>query len=114
MPLPPREPLAPARAVSPLAGEVVEPLLGLTVAPTKAHASDKRNVIPAVCEITLDVRLLPEQTPAEAEAVLRAFLGEGDYELVPMAAHGGTRSPIGGPLWDAVASFVEAEDPGAA
>jgi len=39
----PAEALAAAKAVSPLAGELVEPLLGMTVAPTKAHASEKRN-----------------------------------------------------------------------
>jgi acetylornithine deacetylase/succinyl-diaminopimelate desuccinylase-like protein len=105
--------LAAARAVSPLAGELIEPLLGMTVAPTKAHASDKRNVIPAVCEITVDVRLLPDETPAGAEAALRAWLGDGDYELVNLEAQGGTRSPIGGRLWDAVQSFVDAEEPGA-
>ena len=77
-----------------------------------AHASDKRNVIPALCEITVDTRLLPGQTPEEAEATIRACLGEGDYELVNIERQGGTRSPIGGPLWDAVQSFVEAEEPG--
>ena len=55
----------------------------------------------------------PGQTPEEAEVELRAFLGEGDYELVNMGRQGGTRSPIGGPLWDAVESFVAAEEPGA-
>jgi acetylornithine deacetylase/succinyl-diaminopimelate desuccinylase-like protein len=105
--------LAAARAIAPLAGELIEPLLGLTASPTKAHASDKRNVIPALCEITVDVRLLPGQTPADAEATLRAWLGPGDYELVNTEAQGGTRSAIGGPLWDAVQSFVEAEEPGA-
>jgi acetylornithine deacetylase/succinyl-diaminopimelate desuccinylase-like protein len=109
----PGEALDRARAVAPLAGELIEPLLGLTVSPTKAHASDKRNVIPALCEITVDVRLLPGQTPAQAEAQLRAVLGAGDYELVNIEAQGGTRSAIGGPLWDAVQSFVEAEEPGA-
>jgi acetylornithine deacetylase/succinyl-diaminopimelate desuccinylase-like protein len=109
----PSDALAAARAVSPLAGELIEPLLGMTVAPTKAHASDKRNVIPAVCEITVDVRLLPGETPAAAEASLRAWLGDGDYELVNLEAQGGTRSPIGGLLWDAVQSFVDAEEPGA-
>ncbi len=99
--------------MSPLAAELIEPLLGMTVSPTKAHASDKRNVIPALCEITIDVRLLPGQTPAEAEAELSAWIGDGDYELVNTEAKGGTRSPIGGPLWDAVASFVELEEPGA-
>jgi acetylornithine deacetylase/succinyl-diaminopimelate desuccinylase-like protein len=105
--------LGEARAIAPLAGELIEPLLGMTVSPTKAHASDKRNVIPAVCEITVDVRLLPGQTPAEAETALRNWLGPGDYELVNMEAEGGTRSPAGGLLWDAVASFVAAEEPGA-
>ncbi|HEY6961131.1 MAG TPA: M20/M25/M40 family metallo-hydrolase [Gaiellaceae bacterium] len=103
-----------ARAVSPLAAEVVEPLLGMTVAPTKARASDKRNVIPAVCEITIDVRLLPGQTPADAEACLRAWLGDGAYELENVEAQGGTRSQIGGPLWDAVSTFVAEVEPGAA
>ena len=107
------EALAEAQRVSPLAAELIEPLLAMTVSPTMAHASDKRNVIPALCEITVDVRLLPGQTPAEAEATLRDWLGAGDYELVNTEAQGGTRSPIGGPLWDAVSSFVEAEEPGA-
>jgi len=107
------EALERARAISPLAAEVVEPLLGMTVAPTKARASEKRNVIPALCEITVDVRLLPEQTPAEAEAELRSWLGPGDYELVGSEAHGGTRSPFAGPLRAAVESFVAQEEPGA-
>jgi acetylornithine deacetylase/succinyl-diaminopimelate desuccinylase-like protein len=77
------------------------------------RASDKRNVIPALCEVTLDVRLLPGQTPDDAERVLRAFLGDGAYELENLSASGGTRSPIGGPLWEAIESFLEREDPGA-
>jgi acetylornithine deacetylase/succinyl-diaminopimelate desuccinylase-like protein len=107
------EALGAARAVSPLAGELIEPLLAMTVAPTRAHASDKRNVIPALCEITVDTRLLPGQTPADAAAAIRAWLGEGDYDLVNTESQGGTRSPIGGPLWEAVCAFVEEEEPGA-
>jgi acetylornithine deacetylase/succinyl-diaminopimelate desuccinylase-like protein len=111
--------LAAAFALDPLAAELVEPLLGMTVAPTMAHASDKRNVIPAVAEITLDCRLLPGQTPEEAEATIRNWLesgghGTADYELENLERQGGTRSPIGGPLWDAVASFLDEEEPGAA
>jgi acetylornithine deacetylase/succinyl-diaminopimelate desuccinylase-like protein len=106
--------LARAREVAPLAAELIEPLLALTVAPTMAHASDKRNVIPALCTVTIDTRLLPGQTPEEAEAAIRACLGDGDYELENYERQGGTRSPIGGPLWSAVESFVEAEEPGAA
>jgi acetylornithine deacetylase/succinyl-diaminopimelate desuccinylase-like protein len=109
----PGDALDAANAVSPLAGELIAPLLSMTVAPTRAHASDKRNVIPAVCEITVDRRLLPGETPEDGEAAVRAWLGDGEYELDVIERQGGTRSPIGGPLWDAVSSFVEEEEPGA-
>jgi acetylornithine deacetylase/succinyl-diaminopimelate desuccinylase-like protein len=102
--------LAAARELSPLAAELVEPLLGMTVSPTKVHASDRRNVIPALCEVMLDIRLLPEQSPADAEAALRDHLGDGDYDLVGLEPSGGTRSPIGGPLWETVESFVAGEE----
>ena len=91
--------------------ELLEPLLGLTVAPTVIHASDKRNVVPALCEVVCDCRLLPEQTQAEAEAALRAALPGGDWELEWLEAQGGTRSPASGPLWDAAASFVAEIEP---
>ncbi|HZQ83007.1 MAG TPA: M20/M25/M40 family metallo-hydrolase [Gaiellaceae bacterium] len=110
---PPAEALAAARDVSPLAAELIEPLLGMTISPTIIRASDKRNVIPALCEIDVDVRILPGQTPADAEAALRAWLGPGDYELENIEGRGGTQSEIGGPLWDAVESFVAEEEPGA-
>src|SRR5213079_1968944 len=35
-----------ARGVNPLAGELVEPLLGLTLSPTMISASERRNVVP--------------------------------------------------------------------
>jgi acetylornithine deacetylase/succinyl-diaminopimelate desuccinylase-like protein len=56
---------------------------------------------------------LPGQTPEEAEAVIRDRLGPGDYELVNIERQGGTHSPIGGPLWDAVEAFVAVEEPDA-
>jgi acetylornithine deacetylase/succinyl-diaminopimelate desuccinylase-like protein len=110
---PAAEALAAATAAAPLAGELIAPLLSMTVAPTRAHASDKRNVIPAICEITVDRRLLPGGTAEDADAIVRSWLGDEDYELVTTERQGGTRSAIGGPLWDAVRSFVEVEEPGA-
>jgi acetylornithine deacetylase/succinyl-diaminopimelate desuccinylase-like protein len=99
--------------VHPLAAELIEPLLGPTFAPTIIHASDKRNVIPALCEVVVDCRLPPGDTPREAERTIRAVLGEGDWELEWLEAQGGTRSPLETPLWDAVAGFVEEIEPGA-
>jgi acetylornithine deacetylase/succinyl-diaminopimelate desuccinylase-like protein len=100
--------------VDPIAVELVEPLLGMTISPTMATASQKRNVIPALCEVTVDCRLLPGQTQGEAEHVIRAVLGEGDYELEWVEGQGGTRSPMEGPLWDAIAGWVAETDPEAA
>ncbi len=108
------EVVALARAVDPIAGELVEPLVGMTVSPTMIRASAKRNVIPALCEVTVDCRLLPGQTQAEAEHAVREHLGEGDYELEWIEGQGGTRSPMAGPLWDAIASWVAETEPGAA
>ena len=105
--------VARAREVDAFAAEVVEPLLGFTVAPTMVKASDARNVIPGVVEVTVDTRLLPEQTQAEAEAALRAELGAGDYEILWREPAGGTRSAAAGPLWDATAEWVAAIEPGA-
>jgi acetylornithine deacetylase/succinyl-diaminopimelate desuccinylase-like protein len=105
------EALEVARGVHPLAGELVEPLLGLTLSPTVISASQKRNVIPALCRLICDCRLLPGQTQAEAESVLREVLGPVDYELEWIEGQGGTRSPLETPLWSAIESFVAAEEP---
>ncbi len=76
-------------------------------------ASHQANVIPALCEVTVDCRLLPEQTPAAAEPLIRAALGDGDYELEWISATGGTRSNLETPLWDALEGFVAGIEPGA-
>jgi acetylornithine deacetylase/succinyl-diaminopimelate desuccinylase-like protein len=103
-----------ARAVDPLAAELVEPLVGMTVSPTMIEASQTRNVIPALCDVTVDCRLLPGQTPAEAEEILRGVLGDEDYELKWIEGRGGTRSPMEGPLWEAIEGWVGDTEPSAA
>ena len=102
-----------AAAVHPMLAALVEPLLALTLSPTMIDASHQRNVIPAVCEITVDCRLLPETTPADVEPLIRAALGNGAYELEFDEAVGGTRSPLGTPLWAALEAFTTEMEPGA-
>jgi acetylornithine deacetylase/succinyl-diaminopimelate desuccinylase-like protein len=102
-----------ARAVHPLAGDLVEPLLGTTMAPTMIEASRMRNVIPARTEITVDCRILPGRTRAEVEAQIDELLAGAEFELEWIEAHGGTRSPIETPLWDVVDSFVSDGEPDA-
>ncbi len=94
-------------------GKFLEAVMGPTYAPTMIEASQKRNVVPNLCEVTVDSRLLPGQTPAESERIVREVLGDGDYELDWIEAAGGTRSPVESPLWDALAAWVDANDPGA-
>jgi acetylornithine deacetylase/succinyl-diaminopimelate desuccinylase-like protein len=102
-----------ARALNPMLPALVEPLLAFTLSPTMIDASHQRNVIPAVCEITVDCRLLPETTPAEVEPLIRAALGNGRYDIEFTEPIGGTRSPLDTPLWDALARFTEEMEPGA-
>jgi len=108
------EALALARELDPYAAETLEPLLSLTLSPTMISASGQRNVIPSTCEVVVDCRLLPGQTQAEVEPLLREVLGEGDYDFEWIEGRGGTRSPLQTPLWDAVAGFVAEADPEAA
>jgi acetylornithine deacetylase/succinyl-diaminopimelate desuccinylase-like protein len=103
-----------ARAVDRTVAELVEPLLAPTFAPTMISASQKRNVIPALCEISVDCRLLPGQKPEEIEPIVRAVLGSDvEYDLTFQKAEGGTRSALDTPLWSAVEAFVEETEPGA-
>lgn len=109
----PGEALAAARALDPTAATMIEPLLAMTLSPTMISASQKRNVIPALAEVTVDCRLLPGQTQGYADSLIRERLGEGDYELVWRAGQGGTRSPLDTALWDVAESFIAAIEPGA-
>jgi acetylornithine deacetylase/succinyl-diaminopimelate desuccinylase-like protein len=111
---PPAEALDRARAVDPLAAQLLAPLLSATLSPTMIEASRKRNVIPRSCTITVDCRLLPGQTPQEIEALLRAGVpGDWDIEWIENEYVGGTRSPVGGPLWRALEAWVSELEPGA-
>ena len=102
------------RALHPMLAALVEPLLSFTLSPTMIDASHQRNVIPALCEITVDCRLLPETTPADVEPLIRAALGNGRYDLEFLEAVGGTRSPLDTPLWDALERFTERDRAGRA
>src|SRR5439155_88537 len=84
-----------AGELDPVVATMLAPVLSVTLSPTMIHASRQRNVIPALCSVTVDCRLQPEQTQAEAEAAIREAIGDRDgYELEWIEAQGGTRSSI--------------------
>jgi acetylornithine deacetylase/succinyl-diaminopimelate desuccinylase-like protein len=100
--------------LSPIAAVVIDALLAPTFSPTMISASKKRNVIPALCEIEVDCRLLPGQHAEHVEPMIRAVLGgDVDYELEWIEARGGTRSSLDTPLWRALEEWVAEAEPGA-
>ncbi|MBV8561889.1 MAG: M20/M25/M40 family metallo-hydrolase [Actinobacteria bacterium] len=102
------------RPLSGPAADIVSAVLAPTFSPTMISASLKRNVIPHVCDVVVDCRLLPGQHPEHIEPMLRAVLGgDVEYELLWEEPQGGTRSRLDTPLWAAVESFVEEVEPGA-
>ena len=93
--------------------KLVEPLLGVTLAPTRIHASDKINVIPASAELRVDCRVPPGLGEQQALARIREVLGEDGYRLEFTERVVGNQSPIRSPLMDAIERWIDEHDPGA-
>ena len=100
-------------ALDPSLTAMLDATTALTISPTMIEASQKRNVVPAVCEVVCDCRLLPGQSQDEAEAEIRAWLGEGDYELEWIEGVGGSRSSPHTPLFDSISEWIGTLEPGA-
>ena len=102
------------RAEEPLLADyLVEPMLGVTLTPTRAGAGKKANVIPSEAEALIDCRVPPGQGKDDALAQLSALIGEGDYEVEFSEAVVGNSSPMDSPLADAIRAWLSDADPGA-
>jgi acetylornithine deacetylase/succinyl-diaminopimelate desuccinylase-like protein len=102
------------RAEEPLLADyLVEPMLGVTLTPTRAGAGKKANVIPSEAEALIDCRVPPGQGRDDALAQLSALIGEGDYEVEFSEAVVGNSSPMDSPLADAIRAWLADADPGA-
>ena len=110
----PSDVLARLRALDPLAAEMIEPLLAFTLSPTMIAASEQRNVDPRHgARSRSTAGSCPDRRRRTSSSSLRGVLGDGDYELETIERSGGTRSPLGTPLWQAIADWVEQSEPGA-
>jgi acetylornithine deacetylase/succinyl-diaminopimelate desuccinylase-like protein len=96
-----------------LADYLVEPMLGVTLTPTKAEAGKKANVIPSEAGALIDCRVPPGYGKDEALRRLAALIGEDDYSVEFSEAFVGNSSPIESPLTDAIRSWLADADPGA-
>ena len=99
-----------------LAAYIAEPMLRVTMTPTRVEASPKANVIPARAEVLVDCRVPPELGEEHVRERIAALLDGGDgpqYEVEFTERDVGNRSPSTGPLADAIAGWIGRADPGA-
>ena len=92
---------------------MLEPLMGVTFAPTMIRASEKVNVIPGSAHLKVDCRVPPGLGEDEVREAVEAIVPPGDWTIAFDERVVGNRSPSDGPLWDAIADFIAREDPGA-
>ena len=101
------------RAVDPWLADFVEPMLGVTLAPTRAHGSDKINVIPAHAQVEVDCRTPPGMERDEVLARIEEVLRGEEYRLEFFEEIVGNSSPVDTPLYAAIEHWIAANDPGA-
>jgi acetylornithine deacetylase/succinyl-diaminopimelate desuccinylase-like protein len=96
----------------PVLALLVEPMLGVTLAPTRAQASEKINVIPSLAEIGVDCRVPPGLGEQDALKRIREVLGDGgEYEIEFSEKVVGNQSPVDSPLMDVIKGWVASVEP---
>jgi acetylornithine deacetylase/succinyl-diaminopimelate desuccinylase-like protein len=104
------------RAVEPRLADQLEPILGVTLAPTMIRASRKENVIPSRCTVQVDCRVPPGMGADHVRRRVDALIGsesDGGYQLEFTDQIVGNSSPLDGELARTIDGFVERVDPGA-
>ena len=108
------EALREIETIDPLVAKLLaDPMLGVTLAPTMARASNRENVIPSRAELVIDCRTPPGMTGEQALERINSILGEGDWKIIFNDPVVGNRSEYGGPLAEAIEEWVELIEPGA-
>jgi acetylornithine deacetylase/succinyl-diaminopimelate desuccinylase-like protein len=103
-------------AAEPALLTLVEPMLGVTLTPTMAHASDKINVIPSRAWLKVDCRVPPGLGEDAVWRRIEHVLGSdarNSYEIEFTEQVTGNASPVSSPLMDAIDRWVRDADPGA-
>jgi acetylornithine deacetylase/succinyl-diaminopimelate desuccinylase-like protein len=101
------------RARDPVLAGFVEPMLGVTLAPTIVNASEKINVIPSRARLKVDCRTPPGMGEDQVRKRIAEVLGSDGYTLEFTEKVVGNASPTESRLMDALRGWVAREDPGA-
>jgi acetylornithine deacetylase/succinyl-diaminopimelate desuccinylase-like protein len=105
--------LAEVAAADPLLAKLLaDPMLGVTLAPTMASASNRENVIPSRAELVVDCRTPPGMTGDEALERINSVIGEGDWRIEFNDPVVGNRSDYEGPLAEALEEWADIVEPG--
>ena len=114
-PADPAAALARIGASDPALVTIVEPMLGVTLTPTMARASEKINVIPSWAQLRVDCRVPPGLGEDAARRRIAEVLGDESEHLRIEFTETvtGNSSPVTSPLMDAIDRWVQANDPGA-
>jgi acetylornithine deacetylase/succinyl-diaminopimelate desuccinylase-like protein len=99
------------RERDPLLAGLVEPMLGVTLAPTIISASEKINVIPSRARLQVDCRTPPGMGEEQVRERVHELLGGDGYAIEFTETVVGNASPVDTPLMDAVRGWVAREDP---
>ncbi|MBK5288004.1 MAG: M20/M25/M40 family metallo-hydrolase [Acidimicrobiia bacterium] len=84
-------------------GRIAHSCTHTTMAPTVVHGGTKTNIIPDRVELQVDVRTMPGQSGAAAEALLMEAIGDlADRVEISSNDDPATASPIDTPLWDSL------------
>jgi acetylornithine deacetylase/succinyl-diaminopimelate desuccinylase-like protein len=100
-------------AVEPRLVALIEPWLGVSLAPTRIFGSEKINVIPSHARLAIDCRVPPGLGEEAAQAAIDEIVGPGDYRVEWTERVMGNRSPIEGPLADFIRDWIAGQDPDA-
>jgi acetylornithine deacetylase/succinyl-diaminopimelate desuccinylase-like protein len=109
----PEAALAELQRRDPVLAMLVEPMLGVSLAPTMVQASRKINVIPAPAELRVDCRVPPGLGRDDALRRITEVLGTDGYRLDFTEEVPGNASPVDTDLFRAIERWVGREDPGA-
>jgi len=103
--------LARVGALEPRLVPLLEPMLGVSLAPTRVFASEKVNVIPSQARLVVDCRVPAGLGEAEALAAIAEVLaGEDGYRLEWTERVMGNRSPIESPMADFIRGWIARQD----
>ncbi|HLY35085.1 MAG TPA: M20/M25/M40 family metallo-hydrolase [Candidatus Limnocylindria bacterium] len=112
----PSDPAAALRKIAeaePALGVILEPMLGVTLTPTMASASQKINVIPSRAQIRIDCRVPPGLGEEAARRRIETVLGEAasglEVEFTERVT--GNDSPVASPLMEAIEGWLRRADP---